>query len=75
MPFAVETPEDNMDGLLLSKEFLKNCRDIYSVPIRAQEARGQEFSIKRLNILDPLKYNNNLGRCVSKGMKSAYLRD
>ncbi|KAH7537664.1 hypothetical protein FEM48_Zijuj03G0116900 [Ziziphus jujuba var. spinosa] len=62
-----ETPEDNMDGLLLSKEFLKNCRDIYSVPIRAQEARGQEFSIKRLNILDPLKYNNNLGRCVSKG--------
>ncbi|XP_062092445.1 uncharacterized protein LOC133798235 isoform X2 [Humulus lupulus] len=55
------------DDKLLSKEFLKNCRDMFSIPIRASEAEVHEFPIKRLNILDPLNDNNNLGRSVSKG--------
>lgn len=72
MPYAAEKPEDDMDELLLSREFLKNCKDMFSVPTKAHEARVEEFPIKQLNILDPLKDNNNLGRSVSKGIRPAY---
>ncbi|KAK7821940.1 hypothetical protein CFP56_037240 [Quercus suber] len=61
------TTEDNRDELLLTEVFLRNCREIFSVPIRAHETRIHEFPIKHLNIVDPLKDNNNLGRSVSKG--------
>ncbi|GAY40579.1 hypothetical protein CUMW_053040 [Citrus unshiu] len=65
---VAETVENDGDELLLSPEFLKKCREIYSVPITALETTGHEFAIKHLNIVDPLKDNNNLGRSVSKGM-------
>ncbi|KAF3446515.1 hypothetical protein FNV43_RR11694 [Rhamnella rubrinervis] len=61
-----EKREDDMGELPLSKEVLKNCKYIFSVPVKAHEARMEEFPIKQLNILDPLKDNNNLGRSVSK---------
>ncbi|PON79022.1 PAP/25A-associated [Parasponia andersonii] len=64
---TTERVEDDDNKLILSKEFLKNCRDMFSDPIRANEAELHEFPIKRLNILDPLNDNNNLGRSVSKG--------
>lgn len=64
---VAETAENDGDELLLSPEFLKKCREIYSVPITALENTGHEFAIKHLNIVDPLKDNNNLGRSVSKG--------
>ncbi|KDO44283.1 hypothetical protein CISIN_1g0061401mg [Citrus sinensis] len=64
---VAETVENDGDELLLSPEFLKKCREIYSVPITALENTGHEFAIKHLNIVDPLKDNNNLGRSVSKG--------
>ncbi|KAH9702827.1 ntp transf 2 domain-containing protein [Citrus sinensis] len=64
---VAETVENDGDELLLSPEFLKKCREIYSVPITALETTGHEFAIKHLNIVDPLKDNNNLGRSVSKG--------
>lgn len=67
MFIAAETVENDGDELLLSPEFLKKCREIYSVPITALETTGHEFAIKHLNIVDPLKDNNNLGRSVSKG--------
>lgn len=67
MFIAAETVENDGDELLLSLEFLKKCREIYSVPITALENTGHEFAIKHLNIVDPLKDNNNLGRSVSKG--------
>lgn len=63
---VAELGENDGDELLLSQEFLKKCREIYSVPITL-ETTGHEFAIKHLNIVDPLKDNNNLGRSVSKG--------
>lgn len=70
MLLVAETPENDGDELLLSQEFLRQCREIYSVPIKALETTGHEFAIKHLNIVDPLKDNNNLGRSVSKGLIS-----
>ena len=64
---AAGTPDCDWDDLLLSKEFLQNCRDIYSVPVRACETAAQEFPVKHLNIVDPLRSSNNLGRSVSRG--------
>lgn len=51
--------------------FLRNCRDLFSLPIKAHEVEVHEFPIKHLNILDPLNEKNNLGRSVSKGIGSA----
>ncbi|CAJ2641694.1 unnamed protein product [Trifolium pratense] len=66
LPEIVEKPECDRGGLLLSKELLKNYRDMCSVP-KASETFPREFSIKFMNILDPLKNDNNLGRSVNKG--------
>ncbi|XP_031271328.1 uncharacterized protein LOC116129750 [Pistacia vera] len=67
LPELVDTLGNDGDELLLSQEFLRRCREIYSVPIKALETTGHEFPVKHLNIVDPLKDNNNLGRSVSKG--------
>ena len=61
---VAETPDCDRDKLLLSREFLRNCMDILSVPTSDTTV---EFPIKHLNIMDPLKSNNNLGRSVSRG--------
>ncbi|GAU24460.1 hypothetical protein TSUD_319370 [Trifolium subterraneum] len=61
-----EKPECDRGGMLLGKELLKNYRDMCSVP-KASETFPREFSIKFMNILDPLKNDNNLGRSVNKG--------
>ncbi|XP_058767442.1 uncharacterized protein LOC131641143 isoform X2 [Vicia villosa] len=60
-----EIVESDRGGLLLSKELLKNYRDMCSVP-KACETSPREFPIKCMNILDPLKSDNNLGRSVNK---------
>ncbi|XP_010922725.1 uncharacterized protein [Elaeis guineensis] len=60
-------PETQGDDLLLSEDFLKNCVDQFSVPPRGSDNNSRMFSQKHLNIVDPLKENNNLGRSVSKG--------
>ncbi|KAJ4830553.1 hypothetical protein Tsubulata_017540 [Turnera subulata] len=60
------TPEKDGNDLLLSQEFLKNCGEIFSVPIKAVEKQDHEFPIKYVNIVDPLKNNNNLGRSINK---------
>lgn len=67
MFFAVETPENGGGDLLLSSEFLKDCAEQFSVPSRGFETNSRTFPPKHLNIVDPLKENNNLGRSVSKG--------
>ena len=64
---AVETPENGGGDLLLGADFLNNCLERLSVPARGNEANSRAFPIKHLNIVDPLKENNNLGRSVSKG--------
>ncbi|XP_030541897.1 uncharacterized protein LOC115749291 isoform X2 [Rhodamnia argentea] len=63
---VVETMEHNGE-LLLSKDFLKDCVEHFSVPSNGFGANARTFVSKHLNIVDPLKENNNLGRSVSKG--------
>ncbi|CAN6715411.1 unnamed protein product [Malus baccata var. baccata] len=62
-----ETPENGGGDLLLSNDFLKGCVERFSVPSRGYETNHRTFQPKHLNIVDPLKDNNNLGRSVSKG--------
>lgn len=64
---VAETPDNGGEDLLLSTDFLKSCLEMFSVPARGYEANSRAFPIKHLNIVDPLKENNNLGRSVSKG--------
>ncbi|KAF4393950.1 hypothetical protein G4B88_025919 [Cannabis sativa] len=59
-----ETPGHD---LLLTDEFLKGCVEKFSAPSRGYETSSRTFPQKHLNIVDPLKENNNLGRSVSKG--------
>ncbi|XP_007033558.2 PREDICTED: uncharacterized protein LOC18602238 [Theobroma cacao] len=64
---VVETPENGGGDLLLSNDFLKECVEMFSVPSRGFETNSRTFPQKHLNIVDPLRENNNLGRSVSKG--------
>ncbi|XP_074311885.1 uncharacterized protein LOC141647556 [Silene latifolia] len=64
---VAEKPETNVSQLLLSDDFMRECVRKFSVPSRGGEANYKTFMMKHLNIVDPLKENNNLGRSVSKG--------
>ncbi|KAG5552833.1 hypothetical protein RHGRI_010814 [Rhododendron griersonianum] len=73
---VVEKPENGGSDLLFSDDFLRDCADMFSVPSRTVDTNSRLFPQKHLNIVDPLKQNNNLGRSVSKGnfyrIKSAF---
>ncbi|XP_022733743.1 uncharacterized protein LOC111287433 [Durio zibethinus] len=64
---VVEMPENGGGDLLLSNVFLRECVEKFSVPSRGFETNSRTFPQKHLNIVDPLRENNNLGRSVSKG--------
>ncbi|KAF5175308.1 PAP/OAS1 substrate-binding domain superfamily [Thalictrum thalictroides] len=64
---VAETPDNDGGELLLDKDFLGKCVDMFSVPSRGLDATSRSFPQKHFNIVDPLKENNNLGRSVSKG--------
>ncbi|XP_077239142.1 uncharacterized protein LOC143880214 isoform X2 [Tasmannia lanceolata] len=64
---VAETPETDGADLLLTKDFLRVCVDLFAVPSRGNVNNSRSFPQKHLNIIDPLKENNNLGRSVSKG--------
>ncbi|KAI3667811.1 hypothetical protein L6452_42880 [Arctium lappa] len=64
---AAEIPENQGTDVLLSGEFRRNCMDMFIVPSKGLEADLRAFAQKHLNIIDPLKENNNLGRSVHKG--------
>ncbi|CAA7028847.1 unnamed protein product [Microthlaspi erraticum] len=51
----------------LSEAFFKECMELYTVSIKATDPSRLFFPVKYLNILDPLKHSNNLGRSVTKG--------
>lgn len=68
--FTAEIPEDSGKDLLLTSDFLNGCLSMFSVPCD-KNSRG--FISKHLNILDPLKEDNNLGRSVSQGKKEKYI--
>ncbi|CAN6709966.1 unnamed protein product [Malus baccata var. baccata] len=67
LPEIIVTPQNEGEEFLLSEEFVRECRLVFPDPVVANAARVDEFQIKFLNIVDPLKDNNNLGRSVSKG--------
>lgn len=62
----MEGSKTDRDELLLSGEFLSKCADDYYVHPKVSET-NRLFVKKYLNIVDPLKENNNLGRSVSEG--------
>ncbi|KAI3678576.1 hypothetical protein L6452_37873 [Arctium lappa] len=64
---SFEYPVNHGTGGLLSGEFLKNCADMFMVPLMLSETNVRAFPMKYLNIIDPLKENNNVGRSVHKG--------
>ncbi|XP_051130377.1 uncharacterized protein LOC127250934 [Andrographis paniculata] len=64
---VVDLPEDSDRGLLLSSDFLSSCASSFLVPSRGSDRNPRGFQLKHLNIVDPLKETNNLGRSVSKG--------
>ncbi|KAK9665295.1 hypothetical protein RND81_14G103300 [Saponaria officinalis] len=66
LPSMIASPPRKDGGdLLLSKRFLESCSTAYSV--FSAENREVPFNPKHLNVVDPLRLNNNLGRSVSKG--------
>ncbi|XP_022997710.1 uncharacterized protein LOC111492589 [Cucurbita maxima] len=64
---VAETPENGGHELLLRDDFLRNCMEMYSISSGRSEPSLRGFTLKHLNIIDPLKENNNLGRSVSRG--------
>lgn len=65
LDLPAETLEIDGGNLLLTKEFLRSCVDNFSVVPKGSDSRI--FIKKHLNIVDPLRESNNLGRSVSKG--------
>ncbi|XP_073144911.1 uncharacterized protein [Henckelia pumila] len=57
-----EIVEDCRGDLMLNNDFLSSCTKAFSIP--STNSRG--FQQKHLNIIDPLKETNNLGRSVNK---------
>ncbi|XP_055812753.1 uncharacterized protein LOC129882479 isoform X2 [Solanum dulcamara] len=64
---VVEMPENDGGDLLLSNDFVRYCLEKFSVPSKGGDLNSRTILQKYLNIIDPLKENNNLGRSVSKG--------
>lgn len=64
---AVKLPNSGLNDLLLGEEFMENCVEMFSVPYRGSDTNQKAFQTKHLNIIDPLKENNNLGRSVHRG--------
>ncbi|XP_027112355.1 uncharacterized protein [Coffea arabica] len=64
---VAQTPHNEGTELLLSDEFLRNCMEMFSVRSRDLETNSRLFLPKHLNIIDPLKEYNNLGRSVHRG--------
>lgn len=63
----MKVPESGWTDLMLSDEFLENCMEMFSVSSKALEGKPKTFQTKHLNVIDPLKENNNLGRSVHIG--------
>nr|CAB3496018.1 unnamed protein product [Digitaria exilis] len=65
----VEATITHTDDLLFDKEFLKSSVDKSHASPQNSDACYTRFRPKHLNIIDPLKENNNLGRSVNKGLQ------
>ncbi|KAI9118044.1 hypothetical protein K1719_010376 [Acacia pycnantha] len=67
LPDIVAEAPENGSSLLLTEEFIRECVELFSVPSRGLEQNMRAFPQKHLNIIDPLKESNNLGRSVNRG--------
>ncbi|KAF0916576.1 hypothetical protein E2562_007651 [Oryza meyeriana var. granulata] len=68
LPELVTDPPDTVDDdFIMREDFLKECAEWFTVPLRNSDKNTRVFSRKFFNIVDPLKQSNNLGRSVSKG--------
>jgi hypothetical protein len=63
-----ESPRKDGGTLLLTKEFHDSCIEDYSGDSAGLESnQGRHFNTKFLNVLDPIRDTNNLGRSVNLG--------
>ncbi|CAH8376326.1 unnamed protein product [Eruca vesicaria subsp. sativa] len=53
--------------VVLNEKFVRECMELYSFPTKAVHANGLGFPVRPLNIVDPMKHTNNLGRSVTVG--------
>ncbi|CAM6097828.1 unnamed protein product [Calypogeia fissa] len=60
----VESPRRDGGELLLNKDFLDACVQEYGVG--QDSSQGRAFTAKHLNVVDPLRSGNNLGRSVNR---------
>lgn len=60
--------------LLLSGENMRFYRDLFAAAICSVEQDMRIFGPRHMNIIDPLKENNNLGRSIYKGKKNFSLQ-
>ncbi|TKY56598.1 Poly(A) RNA polymerase cid14 [Spatholobus suberectus] len=67
LPNIVAEVPENGGNTLLTEEFIRSCVESFAVPSRGADLNLRAFPQKHLNIIDPLKENNNLGRSVNKG--------
>ncbi|KAJ0245822.1 Uncharacterized protein HA466_0182290 [Hirschfeldia incana] len=67
LPKLTAASPENGHELLLGEKFLRDCVELFSAPTKAVETNGLEFPIRHLNIVDPLKHSNNLGKSVTVG--------
>ncbi|XP_021758199.1 uncharacterized protein LOC110723179 [Chenopodium quinoa] len=63
---VVQAPHD-CDDLLLTDNFLRSSREAILSSMGIVGTKNSVFPVKFLNILDPLRDENNLGRSVNKG--------
>ncbi|XP_045816071.1 uncharacterized protein LOC123909295 [Trifolium pratense] len=66
---TAESPRKDCQSqdILLTKWFLNACMFYYGNRPRSQENQEKQFVSKHINIIDPLRLDNNLGRSISKG--------
>nr|KYP65810.1 hypothetical protein KK1_012077 [Cajanus cajan] len=72
LPNVVAEVPENGGNTLLTEEFIRSCVESFSVPSRGSDLNLRAFPQKHLNIIDPLKENNNLGRSNFFRIRSAF---
>lgn len=71
---AVDPVPPPQDCTLLSQEMMSSVLQKYSRQMQAEKGDSKAFTIKFLNIMDPLLPSNNLGRSVAKSSFSRIRR-
>ncbi|CAI0431347.1 unnamed protein product [Linum tenue] len=64
---VVVVPAENGSRLLLGPDFYNYCKETFAIPVKELDSGRHDFVVKHINIVDPLKDSNNLGRSVSRG--------